>query len=127
MFKLKNSLQLIALVAVTVVVIGASQTAYSTEKKLKAEAITKTLQGNTAYLNNGATQSFYKDGKTLYLAANGGLERGSWNTQGDKYCSQWSGRWSCYDMTGDGKQAITWQQGATKYPARMVSGIHLKE
>ncbi len=123
MFKLKNILLVIALIAV----IGVSQTAYSAEQLLKAAQIAKILQGNTAYLSNGATQSFFKDGRTLYLSANGSLEHGSWNTQGDKYCSQWSGRWSCYDMTGDGKQAITWTQGTTKYPARMVSGIHLNQ
>lgn len=123
MFKLKNILLVTALIVVT----GISQTAYSAEKIIKAAQITKTLQGNTAYLSNGATQSFFKDGRTLYLAANGSLEYGSWNTQGDKYCSQWSGRWSCYEMSSDGKQAITWTQGATKYPARMVSGIHLNE
>jgi hypothetical protein len=101
--------------------------AFGSEQKLKAAQITNTLQGNTAYLRNGATQSFFKDGRTLYLSASGSLERGSWNTQGDKYCSQWSGRWSCYEMSGDGKQAITWTQGETTYPARMVSGIHLNK
>lgn len=106
--------------------VGAHHEGEAKETKLKGGEIHALLAGNTAYLDNGAVQSFTLDGGTIYKAASGHRETGSWRIEGDRYCSEWSGRWSCYEMTGNGAQRITWLQTNSHYSARLEAGEALQ-
>ncbi|MBN3562132.1 hypothetical protein [Aliamphritea spongicola] len=92
------------------------------ERPLSGAEIQQLLAGKTAYLDNGAVQTFSSNGKTLYFHEPRPLETGTWKTDGNEYCSEWGGRWSCYKMTGDGADRITWIGGGTTYPARLEAG-----
>ncbi len=92
------------------------------EQPLNGAEIKQLLAGKTAYLDNGAVQTFNSNGKTLYFHEPRPLERGTWKIDGDEYCSEWGGRWTCYQMTGDGADRITWVGSGTTYPARLEAG-----
>lgn len=100
----------------------AGSTMAADERPLNGSEIKRLLAGNTAYLDNGAVQTFSSDGKTLYFHEPRPLERGSWKIDGDEYCSEWGGSWTCYKMTGDGAERITWLGIGTTYPARLEAG-----
>ncbi len=108
--------------AATMCVVLAGTVAAAEERPLNGAEIQQLLAGKTAYLDNGAVQTFSGDGATLYFHEPRPLERGTWKTDGDEYCSEWGGRWSCYEMTGDGADRITWIGGGTVYPARLEAG-----
>lgn len=63
---------------------------------LDGAAIAEALTDKTLRYQNGAIQTFYASGRTLYDA--GQPSWGYWRVQGDLYCSQWppSGQWDCY-------------------------------
>ncbi|WP_271272475.1 hypothetical protein [Aliamphritea hakodatensis] len=100
----------------------AGTAAAAEERPLSGAEIQQLLAGKTAYLDNGAVQTFSSNGDTLYFHEPRPLERGTWKTDGNEYCSEWGGRWSCYKMTGDGADRITWIGGGTTYPARIEAG-----
>ena len=56
------------------------------------------------YEYDGAVQTFYASGRTLYNAGHDSW--GYWAARGNQYCSQWppGELWDCYDMetSGDG-------------------------
>ena len=93
------------------------------EKRLSGAEIKALLSGNTAFLDNGAIQTFSEDGATLYFHEPRPIEKGSWKIDGNDYCSEWSGRWTCYQVTGDGNNRITWISGSARYPAQIKPGI----
>lgn len=102
---------------------------FAEEKPLDGGQIKQILTGNTAYLDNGAIQTFAADGASLYFQERRALEHGSWKVAGDEYCSEWGGRWSCYKMTGQingDSIRITWQGQGASYPARIEPGNALQ-
>lgn len=69
-------------------------------KPIDGPAIRQALESRTLIYEDGTTQDFRPDGKTLY----GKDSWGGWRVEGDRYCSVWppSDRWACYDMAQDG-------------------------
>ncbi|MEM8592188.1 MAG: hypothetical protein AAGF13_06640 [Pseudomonadota bacterium] len=65
---------------------------------LTGAQIVEVLSGTTLIYENGAVQTFYASGKTVYRF--GEPSWGSWGTRGDQYCSTWppSGSWECYTL-----------------------------
>lgn len=116
------SLKLTLLAGLAAACLTTGSWAGSAEQPLDGGAIKQLLSGKTAYLDNGAVQTFSADGRTLYFHEPRPLERGSWKVDGDEYCSEWGGRWSCYRMTGDGADRITWIGTSERYPARLEDG-----
>jgi hypothetical protein len=67
---------------------------------LDGPAIRAALESRSLIYDDGTTQDFRPDGRTLY----GTDSWGTWRVEGNRYCSAWppSDAWSCYDMAQDG-------------------------
>ncbi|MEL6548836.1 MAG: hypothetical protein AAFQ54_01190 [Pseudomonadota bacterium] len=70
---------------------------------LSGAEITEALTGVTLTYEDGAVQTFYASGRTLY--DNGRPSWGTWAVRGNEYCSQWppADGWACYAMDGAGE------------------------
>ena len=71
--------------------------------KLTGPEITQKLS-NASLVYDGARQSFFESGRTLYDA--GEESWGYWRVSGDRYCSQWPPHavWECYDLEQRGEK-----------------------
>jgi hypothetical protein len=84
--------------------------AFADERKLTGAEIRAALSDKIVEGTDDAgrpyTQIFQKGGLTVYTIKPSSSSNGKWDVRGDQFCSQWppSENWSCYDMTGDGKQ-----------------------
>jgi len=69
---------------------------------VKGPEIATALTARVVQYEDGATQNFFADGRTLY--ENGGSSWGRWRVEGDHYCSQWppSAHWACYSLRVEG-------------------------
>jgi hypothetical protein len=88
----------------------AARPAFAEERKLTGAEIRAALSDKIVEGTDDAgrpyTQIFQKGGLTVYTIKPSSSSNGKWDVRGDQFCSQWppSENWSCYDMTGDGKQ-----------------------
>ena len=73
---------------------------------LNGAAITQALAGHKFAYDDGTSQLFADDGRTLFFARDSSESIGHWRVEGDQYCSVWppSDHWACYDVTQDGGQ-----------------------
>ncbi len=66
--------------------------------------ITTALTARVLAYQDGTTQNFYADGRTLFETAGGaGQSWGRWRVEADQYCSSWppSESWACYAMDAE--------------------------
>jgi hypothetical protein len=105
--------------------------AHSAERPLKGPEIDALIKGNTVTgenINGIWKQFFDASGETTYLAPEKAPTVGTWNVQGDRFCSKWppNDNFVCYDVTGDldaKPKSITWiSGGGTKYPGTVQAG-----
>jgi hypothetical protein len=106
--------------------------ALAAERPLKGPEIDALIKGNTVIgenINGVWKQVFDANGETTYLAPEKPPSLGTWNVQGDKFCSKWppNDNFVCYDVTGDldaKPKTITWISGGngTKYPGTVQVG-----
>jgi hypothetical protein len=70
---------------------------------LDTAGITKALTARVLGYEDGSTQNFFEDGRTLYRAG-GGEAWGKWWVEGDQYCSTWppSDVAACYAVEAQG-------------------------
>lgn len=70
---------------------------------LDGAAITAALQARVLRYEDGTTQNFFQDGRTLYEAGSG-ESWGKWWVEGDRYCSSWppSDHPACYGVEAQG-------------------------
>jgi hypothetical protein len=66
-------------------------------RELDAAGITEALSARVLQYEDGSTQNFFQDGRTMYQAG-AGESWGKWWVESDRYCSSWppSDRPSCY-------------------------------
>lgn len=71
-------------------------------QRLDGPAIRAALESRSLVYEDGTTQDFRPDGRTLY----GTDSWGTWRVDGNRYCSAWppSDAWACYDMAQDGQR-----------------------
>ena len=110
----------------------AATPAHAAERPLKGPEIDVLLKGNTVVgqSDGGAWKQYFDaNGETTYAGGTRPPSMGTWNVQGDKFCSQWppNDHWVCYDVTGDldaKPRTITWIAGGsgTKYPGTVQAG-----
>ncbi len=85
---------------------------------MTGDDINAALSDRALVYDDGSFQTFSADGETLYNAGEDTF--GSWNVQGDKYCSVWppSADWVCYAMdTADGVFRFLGDDGSA-FPGR---------
>lgn len=72
-------------------------------QKLDHDAIGKALSARLVQYEDGSTQNFYTDGRTLYQVDTG-TSWGKWWVEGALYCSTWppSETKSCYSVEAKG-------------------------
>lgn len=72
-------------------------------RPLGTSEITEALAARVLQYEDGATQNFFQDGRTLYEAG-AGASWGKWWAEGDRYCSTWppSQTPSCYAVDAKG-------------------------
>jgi hypothetical protein len=72
-------------------------------RRLDGAGITAALSARVLAYEDGATQNFFQDGRTLY-AAGAGESWGKWWVAGDEYCSTWppSDVPACYTVDASG-------------------------
>ena len=70
---------------------------------LEGAGITTALTARVLQYENGSTQNFFQDGRTLYEAG-GGESWGKWWVAGGQYCSTWppSDVPACYGVEAQG-------------------------
>lgn len=68
---------------------------------LHGPAIAQALAGHKVTYQDGTSQLFASDGRTLFFARDGSESIGHWRVTGDRYCSVWppSDHWACYGVT----------------------------
>ncbi len=69
---------------------------------LTGSQVSESLTARVLGYEDGSTQNFYADGRTLY-AAGAGESWGRWRVTGDQYCSSWppSDSWACYGVEAE--------------------------
>lgn len=77
-------------------------------RPLTSAEIQAALSGRSLVYEDGTTQNFFSDGRTLYRAgadAGAGESWGKWWVAGDQYCSTWppSETPACYDVEAEGQ------------------------
>lgn len=106
--------------------------ATAAERPLKGAEIDALIKGNTVTGKSDGKewkQTFDASGATIYNGGTRPPSQGTWNIQGDKFCSQWppNDTWACYTVTGDldaNPKTITWiSAGGTKYPGSVKAGL----
>ncbi len=99
--------------------------AVAEERPITGAEITELLAGKvvTGSRNGrGWSQTFDKDGATVYTQNGDQPSPGRWTIRGNQYCSLWppSPKWDCYDMTADPAStpvSVTWiYPDGTKWP-----------
>lgn len=72
-------------------------------RALDGPGITAALAARVVQYQDGSTQNFFQDGRTLYEAG-GGESWGKWWVEGDRYCSSWppSDVAACYGVEAQG-------------------------
>ena len=72
-------------------------------RKLDDAGITAALSARVLGYDDGSTQNFFQDGRTLYQAGSG-ESWGKWWVEGGKYCSTWppSDVPACYGVEAQG-------------------------
>lgn len=71
---------------------------------LTGAEITTALSSRVLAYQDGTTQNFFGDGRTLFETASGeGQSWGRWRVDGDLYCSTWppSESWACYGLEAE--------------------------
>lgn len=70
---------------------------------LDGPGITAALAARVLQFQDGSTQNFFQDGRTLHEAG-GGVSWGKWWVEGDRYCSSWppSDVAACYGVEVQG-------------------------
>ncbi len=95
------------------------------EGPINGAEIVEVLAGKTvtgSRNGRGWTQTFGKDGGTVFVLNGDQPSPGRWKVSGDQYCSLWppSPKWDCYGMTADlaaSPVPVTWvYPDGTKWP-----------
>jgi hypothetical protein len=81
----------------------ASPTQAGEWRQLDDAGIAAALTARVLLYQDGATQNFFADGRTLYEAESG-ESWGKWWVEGDRYCSTWppSDTPACYNVDANG-------------------------
>lgn len=88
---------------------------------LDGPAITKALSARVLGYEDGSTQNFFQDGRTLYQAG-GGESWGKWWVESDQYCSTWppSDVPACYAVEAQGLEVRFTSKGGDVSVGRYV-------
>lgn len=105
---------------------GLSNTALAEERKLTGDEIKTALSDKkvAGTTDNGAgwTQTFKANGDTLYQLTGTEAQNGSWEIQGERFCSQWppDATWVCYDVTGENDRVTFVSDTGKNWPAKVL-------
>lgn len=90
-------------------------------KALDGPGITAALSARVLQYEDGSTQNFFTDGRTLYEAG-GGESWGKWWVEGDQYCSTWppSDVPACYGVEAQGLEVRFTSKGGDVSLGRYV-------
>jgi hypothetical protein len=88
-------------------------------RKLDDAGITAALSARVLGYEDGSTQTFFQDGRTLY-AVKGGESWGKWWVAGGQYCSSWppSDVAACYGVEAQGLDLRFTSQGGDESVGR---------